>query len=115
MGGGEGEGDRRISAAFEGKAGSGAAVFFCKEASELELESEDSESDSVSARFSSSGPGAFGTALTIFGGESSSSEDESELEDELEVDAARLLRFRIRFLDCELAVFAGGIKRLADA
>lgn len=108
MGGGEGEGDRRNSVGFEGEADFIVVAFLCEGASELEVESEESDSDSESPEFSST---IFGTVLTIFGGESSSSEDESELEDELEDDAARRLRFRIRFLGAEFAALAGGIER----
>lgn len=47
--------------------------------------------------------------LTIFGGDSSSEDDESELRDELDEDTALLLRFRTRFLVVGFAALAGGM------
>lgn len=75
----------------------------------LELESEESESDSDSED-SSTGFETFGTVLTIFGNDSSSEEDDSELEDELDNEAARLLRFLVRFFGAGFIDLGGGMK-----
>lgn len=46
---------------------------------------------------------------TIFGGDSPSEDDESELREELDEDTALLLRFRTRFLAVGFAALAGGM------
>jgi hypothetical protein len=118
VGGGEGDGDlRNLEEGFCGVVGSfGVMSSFCFEVVgtlelEFELDMEESESDSDSDD-SWTGFVIFGMVLMIFGGDSSSEEDESELGEELEDETARLLRFRVRFLGAGFVDLAGGIEEL---
>lgn len=76
----------------------------------LELESEVSESDSDSDSEVPAGFGVSGTFLTVSEDDfSSSEEDDSELEEELDTEIACLLRFLVRFLGAGFVDLAGGI------
>lgn len=111
MGDGDGDGDLCSLLGFCDGMGPGSGNPSFKGPTMLELESEVSESESDSDSDSdSTGFGVSGIFLTVSGDDfSSSEEDDSELEEELVTETARLLRFLVRFLGAGFADLAGGI------
>lgn len=108
-GGGDGDGDL-CSLGFCNGMGPGSGNPSFKGPTMLGLESEVSESESDSDSEVTAGFGVSGTFLTVPGDDfSSSEEDDSELEEELDTEIARLLRFLVRFLGAGFADLAGGI------
>jgi len=109
-GGGDDDGDLCSLLGFCNGMGPGSGNPSFKGPTMLGLESEVSESDSDSDSEATAGFGVSGTFLTVSGGDfSSSEEDDSELEEELDTEIARLLRFLVRFLGAGFVDLAGGI------